>query len=147
MKLFDDGQDLQLGTSYIRGLSWDINAKVNIDKIQFIDKISPIGTTLESGLWANPGDVVSAKVNLQFNDSNINLDSLSPYDEIGCKVNNDSQLIDLLQFENGQMTCEFTVPSNTQEESFLVELWVQSCLLYTSPSPRDGLLSRMPSSA
>ena len=25
--------------------------------------------------------------------------------------------------------------------------WFQSCLLYTSPSPRDGLLSRMPSSA
>ena len=24
---------------------------------------------------------------------------------------------------------------------------VDSCLLYTSPSPRDGLLSRMPSSA
>ena len=26
-------------------------------------------------------------------------------------------------------------------------LSVQGCLLYTSPSPRDGLLSRMPSSA
>ena len=25
--------------------------------------------------------------------------------------------------------------------------WSQPCLLYTSPSPRDGLLSRMPSSA
>ena len=25
--------------------------------------------------------------------------------------------------------------------------WMDSCLLYTSPSPRDGLLSRMPSSA
>ena len=25
--------------------------------------------------------------------------------------------------------------------------WLWSCLLYTSPSPRDGLLSRMPSSA
>ena len=24
---------------------------------------------------------------------------------------------------------------------------IQTCLLYTSPSPRDGLLSRMPSSA
>ena len=24
---------------------------------------------------------------------------------------------------------------------------LESCLLYTSPSPRDGLLSRMPSSA
>ena len=27
------------------------------------------------------------------------------------------------------------------------EVWVRACLLYTSPSPRDGLLSRMPSSA
>ena len=27
------------------------------------------------------------------------------------------------------------------------ELYLESCLLYTSPSPRDGLLSRMPSSA
>ena len=26
-------------------------------------------------------------------------------------------------------------------------LEINSCLLYTSPSPRDGLLSRMPSSA
>ena len=25
--------------------------------------------------------------------------------------------------------------------------WADDCLLYTSPSPRDGLLSRMPSSA
>ena len=25
--------------------------------------------------------------------------------------------------------------------------WARRCLLYTSPSPRDGLLSRMPSSA
>ena len=25
--------------------------------------------------------------------------------------------------------------------------WDEVCLLYTSPSPRDGLLSRMPSSA
>ena len=25
--------------------------------------------------------------------------------------------------------------------------WLYNCLLYTSPSPRDGLLSRMPSSA
>ena len=25
--------------------------------------------------------------------------------------------------------------------------WHAACLLYTSPSPRDGLLSRMPSSA
>ena len=28
-----------------------------------------------------------------------------------------------------------------------IELMLNACLLYTSPSPRDGLLSRMPSSA
>ena len=28
-----------------------------------------------------------------------------------------------------------------------VERIIKACLLYTSPSPRDGLLSRMPSSA
>ena len=39
-------------------------------------------------------------------------------------------------------------------KAFLVERYVDNmstkdlvCLLYTSPSPRDGLLSRMPSSA
>ena len=31
--------------------------------------------------------------------------------------------------------------------SNIIELWDSTCLLYTSPSPRDGLLSRMPSSA
>ena len=30
---------------------------------------------------------------------------------------------------------------------FLAGAWRRRCLLYTSPSPRDGLLSRMPSSA
>ena len=29
----------------------------------------------------------------------------------------------------------------------LLATWPKACLLYTSPSPRDGLLSRMPSSA
>ena len=33
------------------------------------------------------------------------------------------------------------------EKSDVLELLEGRCLLYTSPSPRDGLLSRMPSSA
>ena len=32
-------------------------------------------------------------------------------------------------------------------EYFTITCEYKSCLLYTSPSPRDGLLSRMPSSA
>ena len=46
--------------------------------------------------------------------------------------------------------------SEAEPELFLlIEVWAseghlaqhRNCLLYTSPSPRDGLLSRMPSSA
>ena len=32
-------------------------------------------------------------------------------------------------------------------DRYLGEAFLYICLLYTSPSPRDGLLSRMPSSA
>ena len=35
----------------------------------------------------------------------------------------------------------------TDDEAEMVHWMHQACLLYTSPSPRDGLLSRMPSSA
>ena len=37
--------------------------------------------------------------------------------------------------------------TRTADEKQDVESLYNSCLLYTSPSPRDGLLSRMPSSA
>ena len=39
---------------------------------------------------------------------------------------------------------ELFVPSDRQQEFMEMTF---DCLLYTSPSPRDGLLSRMPSSA
>ena len=43
-----------------------------------------------------------------------------------------------LQSRSNEVNRAFTVTRNN---------YVRSCLLYTSPSPRDGLLSRMPSSA
>ena len=41
----------------------------------------------------------------------------------------------------------FFQPDYTVTINAIQELSIKSCLLYTSPSPRDGLLSRMPSSA
>ena len=38
-------------------------------------------------------------------------------------------------------------PKEAEEFRARFNNWYQRCLLYTSPSPRDGLLSRMPSSA
>ena len=45
----------------------------------------------------------------------------------------------------GLISKEITFESNILLKNVREE--VSSCLLYTSPSPRDGLLSRMPSSA
>ena len=44
---------------------------------------------------------------------------------------------------------EIMIPlvSTEAEIKIMKELVIRTCLLYTSPSPRDGLLSRMPSSA
>ena len=36
---------------------------------------------------------------------------------------------------------------NIDKTALIARMMFNDCLLYTSPSPRDGLLSRMPSSA
>ena len=43
--------------------------------------------------------------------------------------------------------CEWKYDNN--DKTYMEDTFdfIKSCLLYTSPSPRDGLLSRMPSSA
>ena len=41
----------------------------------------------------------------------------------------------------------FDLPTIQQELAWAKSVGYNTCLLYTSPSPRDGLLSRMPSSA
>ena len=52
------------------------------------------------------------------------------------------------QAERGRKVARGSVPRRTvvPRVVFAVSL-LGGCLLYTSPSPRDGLLSRMPSSA
>ena len=37
--------------------------------------------------------------------------------------------------------------NEVRAKEIIINVHYKSCLLYTSPSPRDGLLSRMPSSA
>ena len=61
-------------------------------------------------------------------------------------------LISLASVPKGQAQTQVKVSTTLGE--FTLELFetaapgtVENCLLYTSPSPRDGLLSRMPSSA
>ena len=49
--------------------------------------------------------------------------------------------------ETEQLKSRLTDADEDLERLKEEEMKVLDCLLYTSPSPRDGLLSRMPSSA
>ena len=45
------------------------------------------------------------------------------------------------------MFIDYTASARCRAKKLAQRPDIESCLLYTSPSPRDGLLSRMPSSA
>ena len=50
------------------------------------------------------------------------------------------------EYEKAQKANDVQI-AGTHYKSKAIQPWDYICLLYTSPSPRDGLLSRMPSSA
>ena len=61
----------------------------------------------------------------------------------GDQVTSDEPLVEL---ETDKVNVEVPAPSDGTLQNITVKEG-QTCLLYTSPSPRDRLLSRMPSSA
>ena len=63
----------------------------------------------------------------------------------GSAVSNREDLTDVLTIPAPEETPVLSSASKTKATATFSEWTV--CLLYTSPSPRDGLLSRMPSSA
>ena len=63
-----------------------------------------------------------------------------PYAPVG------NRIMDSLEQHNGRATF-FVVGSRVPSYQAEIKRMHNNCLLYTSPSPRDGLLSRMPSSA
>ena len=53
----------------------------------------------------------------------------------------------LSEVKKGCFMITFVIPKHVQETTFPLSAEQETCLLYTSPSPRDATLSRMPSSA
>ena len=82
-------------------------------------------------------------------DENMNPDPVDPY--AISKVAAEKVLINLCELNNIEWV--IAVPHNIigprqkYDDPFRNVVSIMICLLYTSPSPRDGLLSRMPSSA
>ena len=106
----------------------------------------------EIGQWPWPRSILADLVNKTYLSASLGFDIVfAEFDRTGSKelkkqYQNNSSLIKILEqvpnnddifgeaIRNHGTVVLGAIPSNT-------------CLLYTSPSPRDGLLSRMPSSA
>ena len=63
------------------------------------------------------------------------------------KFSNKTISIEISNSSGSDQIAQSPVSSQSQNVSNTTTNESSSCLLYTSPSPRDGLLSRMPSSA
>ena len=66
---------------------------------------------------------------------------------IGPSKEDQSKMLKELNYQTIDDLMNNTVPEKIMFKGELNIGESNSCLLYTSPSPRDGLLSRMPSSA
>ena len=73
----------------------------------------------------------------------INNITLRLYKSVGVKVGSSEAELDLIPFRSSADDMSEALGMFTGDK----EVEFRGCLLYTSPSPRDGLLSRMPSSA
>ena len=68
------------------------------------------------------------------------------------KTLSDEEFLEHLEKKLSEEVAEYQNDKNPEELADILEViyriaQLKGCLLYTSPSPRDGLLSRMPSSA
>ena len=97
-----------------------------------IGKLSLIG----AGMRSNPG--VSATFFKALADAGVNVDLISTSEIRISVVTAESKLDDAVRAVHAAFGLD------AEEEA---TVYGGTCLLYTSPSPRDGLLSRMPSSA
>ena len=73
----------------------------------------------------------------------IGLSEIFPNRQIAPGQNSTAQTFNLSYYPNERGPYNFDLPGGTPNSAGLLN----SCLLYTSPSPRDATLSRMPSSA
>ena len=126
---------------------------MNVNKGEIVSILGPNGAGKSTAMKAMLGllNLKSGSVKIDGKD----ISKLSPQDRV-------KQGISFVP-QTKNVFAGMTVEENLEMGAFLVEdeirkiieeiyelfpiLREKSCLLYTSPSPRDGLLSRMPSSA
>ena len=92
-------------------------------------------------------DLLVSEVNITANKNTVPFDPESPFVTSGLRLG--TAALTTRGFNNDAFAevGEIIADRLLNPDDLLIEKECKHCLLYTSPSPRDGLLSRMPSSA
>ena len=142
-KIIITGGATRIGSAIAKSL-----AGYDIDIIIHFNKSKKSALQLKTELEEKGSKVYLIKADL----SNINqVKKIVPFaykkmEGLDCLINNASlfEKDDLENFNDKSFTKHLDI--NLKAPAFLIKDF-KSCLLYTSPSPRDATLSRMPSSA
>ena len=107
-----------------------MNHPVELMVFNFLQTAMSGEASMTEEVTAQVASDVQAAMNKQFNSG--------PRDEFRLRMSN-----------IGKPKCQLWFEKNDPEDKTPLppHFLLHACLLYTSPSPRDGLLSRMPSSA
>ena len=96
--------------------------------------------------WPNDGNLNSAlhlASVVDLGNSRFMVAYTHAYNDISYQSEANGASAEVYDYSGNLVKAQFSIISDSSAE----EVWAEDCLLYTSPSPRDGLLSRMPSSA
>ena len=133
-------------TEHYNGSSWSAGGTMNTARA-YLNGVGEIGAALAINGCIQPNGTTSACVE-QYNGSTWSQTTpiIYPNQYLGASAGDGFNAILVGGYTNTQVNTSLEFHGDTWNIGNNSPV-TQSCLLYTSPSPRDGLLSRMPSSA
>ena len=159
LKLHNPEIDVDTYINFLSGKIFDKElAKIDYDNvtIDFTRYVNESSILWRNGTWGIPGTVLRASYS--FIKQRTAMDGLYQCYELQTPKSKDFEAMFFYIDGNGipprnrpqnyEMLTYLHYPNHfLSSEKNIKYTWPIRCLLYTSPSPRDGLLSRMPSSA
>ena len=129
IKIFDEGQDLYLGVSFLKMLEWNFNQNIEFSEIEIIKNSGPISSNSEDKIWLQSNDIVEMNLFLQFVNLSIPVEYLSDDFSVIGIINNQSSsvLTNSTISSQGVINLQFIAkPSYSESANFSLELRLHS---------------------
>ena len=124
LKIFDEGSDLNLGTSNIKGLSWKPNLLVNRTDPVLNDQTAPFGDSNSSIIWASPGDEVFISIPFMHSQTSILVTNFSSQTMASCTTLIDDDKVTIIDFNisDGLLNCHLSISPTIDKSKITVQL-------------------------